>query len=100
MHGSRFVTTHGIGLNCNVDLAWFSHIVPCGLVDKGVTSLSKELGRDVTVSSATGPFLDAFSIHFDRSLQPLPTEDRLDIVERLRKNHTIERSVEEQLLTN
>ena len=43
---SRLVVTHGFALNCNVDLNWYNHIVPCGIRDKGVTSLSRELGRD------------------------------------------------------
>lgn len=45
----RGVTMHGFALNCNCDLAEFSHIVPCGIADAGVTSLSAELGRDVTI---------------------------------------------------
>ena len=46
--GSRDgVTMHGFALNCDCDLAWFDRIVPCGIRDAGVTSLSRELGRDV-----------------------------------------------------
>jgi lipoyl(octanoyl) transferase len=44
------VTLHGFALNCDPDLAWFDRIVPCGIADAGVTSLSAELGRDVTVA--------------------------------------------------
>jgi len=40
---SRFVTMHGFALNINTDLSYFSHINPCGFMDKGVTSLEKEL---------------------------------------------------------
>ncbi|WP_082599486.1 lipoyl(octanoyl) transferase LipB [Nocardioides sp. Root151] len=47
---SRRVTMHGFSLNCNVDLAWYDRFVPCGIADAGVTSLSRELGRDVEVS--------------------------------------------------
>jgi lipoyl(octanoyl) transferase len=43
---------HGFALNCDVDLAWFDRFVPCGISDAGVTSLSAELGRDVTVEEA------------------------------------------------
>ncbi|GAB3304209.1 lipoyl(octanoyl) transferase LipB [Geodermatophilus aquaeductus] len=46
---ARGVTMHGFALNCDPDLAAFGAIVPCGIVDAGVTSLSAELGRDVPV---------------------------------------------------
>jgi lipoyl(octanoyl) transferase len=46
---SRGVTMHGFALNCDVDLEWYDRFVPCGIADAGVTSLSRELGRDVTV---------------------------------------------------
>ena len=46
---SRGVTMHGFALNCDCDLTWFDRIVPCGIEDAGVTSLSAELGRDITV---------------------------------------------------
>jgi lipoyl(octanoyl) transferase len=44
------VTMHGFALNCDPDLSWFSRIVPCGIPDADVTSLSAELGRDVPVA--------------------------------------------------
>ncbi len=46
------VTLHGFALNCNPDLSWFDRIVACGIRDVGVTSLSAELGRDVSVAEA------------------------------------------------
>jgi lipoyl(octanoyl) transferase len=46
---SHAVTMHGFALNCDCDLSWAQVIVPCGIADAGVTSLSQELGRDVTV---------------------------------------------------
>ncbi|XP_036323332.1 putative lipoyltransferase 2, mitochondrial [Rhagoletis pomonella] len=64
VHGSRYVTTHGIGLNCCTDLHWFDHIVPCGIEGKGVTSLSRELKRHVGVEEATNVFVKCFSEHF------------------------------------
>jgi lipoyl(octanoyl) transferase len=47
---SRGVTMHGFALNCDVDLSWYERFVPCGIADAGVTTLSAELGRDVTVA--------------------------------------------------
>jgi lipoyl(octanoyl) transferase len=46
---SQGVTMHGFALNCDNDLAWFDRIVPCGITDAEVTTLSRELGRDVSV---------------------------------------------------
>ena len=47
---SKQVTMHGFALNADPDLSWADVIVPCGIADAGVTSLSRELGRDVTVA--------------------------------------------------
>ena len=46
---SRWVTMHGFAFNVNVDLDYFNNIVPCGITDKQVTSLQKELNREVNV---------------------------------------------------
>jgi lipoyl(octanoyl) transferase len=50
---SQGVTMHGFALNCDVDLGWYDRFVPCGIADAGVTSLSVELGRQVTVEDIT-----------------------------------------------
>jgi len=47
---SRWVTMHGWGFNVNADLNYFNNIIPCGINDKAVTSLNKELGRDVDMN--------------------------------------------------
>jgi lipoyl(octanoyl) transferase len=49
---ARGVTMHGFALNCDPDMTWFDQIIPCGIRDAGVGSLSTELGRDVTVAEA------------------------------------------------
>ncbi|XP_053312625.1 putative lipoyltransferase 2, mitochondrial [Spea bombifrons] len=68
VHCARRVTSHGLALNCNTDLSWFEHIVPCGIVGKGVTSLTQELGREVTVEEIIPPFLEAFEEEFKCTL--------------------------------
>ncbi len=47
VRASRWVTMHGFALNVNVDLGYFNNIIPCGIVDKAVTSMNKELGKKV-----------------------------------------------------
>jgi lipoyl(octanoyl) transferase len=46
---SRWVTLHGLAFNVNTDLSYFKYIVPCGIEDKGVTSMQKELGREINM---------------------------------------------------
>jgi lipoyl(octanoyl) transferase len=52
---ARGVTMHGFALNCDPDMTAFGNMIPCGIPDAGVTSLSAELGRDVTVAEALEP---------------------------------------------
>lgn len=63
---SRWVTMHGIGFNVNSDLSYFSHIVPCGIDDKAVTSLEKEIGRKVDMDEIKNVLLKEMSelFHF------------------------------------
>ncbi|KAJ3176836.1 putative lipoyltransferase 2, mitochondrial [Geranomyces variabilis] len=80
----RHVSSHGFALNCDTDLSWFEHIVPCGLVGKGVTSISHELElataagasasgarTNVTVAHAIPYVVNAFGGVFDSSVSPL-----------------------------
>lgn len=50
---SRWVTMHGIGFNINSDLSYFSNIIPCGIEDKSVTSMQKELGKPVDLAEVS-----------------------------------------------
>jgi len=61
------VTMHGFALNCNNDLSWFDRIVPCGIRDAGVTTMSKELGRDISVADAAS----SAEFHLQRVFGPI-----------------------------
>lgn len=62
---SRFVTMHGLALNASTDLKWFTMINPCGFVDKGVTSISKELGREVSFDEASKALCEKLLANFN-----------------------------------
>lgn len=57
----RWVSLHGIALNCNNSLSPFGDIIPCGIEEYGVTSLTEELGREVTVEEATPHLIREFT---------------------------------------
>jgi len=62
---SRWVTMHGWGFNVNSNLDYFSNIIPCGIQDKAVTSLNKELGQDVDMSEIKEKLKKHFSSLFE-----------------------------------
>jgi lipoyl(octanoyl) transferase len=65
---SRWVTMHGLALNVRTNLAHFGLIVPCGIADKGVTSLAVELDAPPTMDEVIDRFLVHFAERFDASL--------------------------------
>jgi lipoyl(octanoyl) transferase len=71
---SRWVTLHGLALNVNTDLSFFDHIVPCGIADKAVTSMQKELRAEVSLEKVKAVMKDALGRNF--GLQLLATAVR------------------------
>jgi lipoyl(octanoyl) transferase len=67
---SRWVTSHGFALNVTTDLSGFDLIVPCGITDRGVTSLSALLGRDVAMADVERSVIAHFTAVFDRDIAP------------------------------
>tara|TARA_R110000868_G_scaffold111053_6_gene300181 strand:- start:1460 stop:2119 length:660 start_codon:yes stop_codon:yes gene_type:complete len=61
---SRGVTMHGLAFNINTDLSYFDNIVPCGLEDKGVSSLANELGREMDFVEVEARLLKCFEDYF------------------------------------
>jgi lipoyl(octanoyl) transferase len=62
---SRYLTIHGLAFNINTDLSYFNHIIPCGIQDKGVTSLAQEIGKSVSMPI----IIEQFKTHFKRYFQ-------------------------------
>lgn len=77
---SRWVTMHGLALNVSPDLGYFQHIVPCGIVDKAVTSLAQELETAPTVPDVaqrlTGHLRDLFECDWETESVPEAEADR------------------------
>lgn len=65
---SRLVTMHGLAININTQLSYFAKIMACGIEDKGVTSLQKELGKEIPMDSYKQLFTEAFSKVFSVAL--------------------------------
>lgn len=65
---SRWVTMHGWGFNVNSDLNYFNNIIPCGINDKAVTSLNKELGHDVDMQEIKEKLKKNFSNLFEAEI--------------------------------
>lgn len=62
---SRHISMHGLALNVNTDLSLFNNIIPCGIVDKGVTSIKNELGREISMVDIKNEMIKEFSANFE-----------------------------------
>jgi lipoyl(octanoyl) transferase len=65
VRSSRWVTMHGLALNVNTNLDYFSNIIPCGIDDKAVTSMEKELGNKIDIKEVIGRLQKNIVRHFE-----------------------------------
>lgn len=77
VHISRSVTSHGFALNVNTDLKFFDLIVPCGIATKPVTSMKKELGRELDMHAVEESVMRHFGSLFERPMARLESLDVL-----------------------
>jgi lipoyl(octanoyl) transferase len=96
VHISRGVTSHGFALNMNTDLSYFNLIIPCGIAAKPVTSMAKELGRELSLQKVAQSVSRNFGVVFQsqmlwlESLEALtrePSDVPMKPPENLRKLH-------------
>lgn len=69
--GAGWVTTHGLALNVDVDLGWFERIVPCGVVDRGVTSMQRILGNAPPLQEVAGRLQEHFGTLFGHAMRDI-----------------------------
>jgi lipoyl(octanoyl) transferase len=77
VHISRFVTSHGFALNVNADLSFFNLIVPCGITAKPVTSMQKELGKELNLGEVAESISRNFGTVFSSQILWVETLDSL-----------------------
>jgi lipoyl(octanoyl) transferase len=77
VHISRFVTSHGFALNVNTDLSFFNLIVPCGITSRPVTSMEKELGREIDLAPVAASVSRNFGSVFSSEMLWVETLDAL-----------------------
>jgi lipoyl(octanoyl) transferase len=77
IHISRSVTSHGFALNVNTDLSYFDLIVPCGITSKPVTSMQRELGREVDLNAVAESISRNFGVVFQSQMLWVDTLDGL-----------------------
>ncbi len=83
---SRWVTKHGFALNINNDLKYFSYVHPCGITNKGVTSMSRLLGHKVDIGDVMLRIIDHFSQVFEFTIKQESVDD-LSSVQCLHQRH-------------
>ena len=89
VHCSRWVTMHGFAFNVNTDLDYFGHIVPCGIQDRGVTSLQEEVGAPIDLDEVRKRIVGHFAKTFDVSVELLHNADARTALREILDDETV-----------
>lgn len=82
---SRWITMHGFAFNVNTNLDLFNGIIPCGITDKAVTSLEKELGREIDIKEVKEKLVEKFEKRFDYDSHNVAMKDSVEKILRNQK---------------
>jgi lipoate-protein ligase B len=89
VHLSRWVSSHGFAYNVSTDLRFYDLIVPCGIVGKGVTSLERFLGRDVSPKQVSPRLTSHFAAVFDCQLETISRDALAEVLAAQTAGHTV-----------
>ena len=92
VHISRWITRHGFALNINTDLSFFNLIIPCGITDRGVTSMQRILARKLDIETVAEKYIQEFGSVFKRLMIKMDTGGLLSELDRFEETEDPARS--------
>lgn len=96
IRSSRWVTMHGMAFNVNTDLSYFQHIIPCGIQDRGVTSLARELGLSCDIGEVRGQLIRHVESVFEAHATVLEGDAAFEYLEELTETRDLRRTLSPQ----